>query len=305
MKRIVLITSLVSALFPQSVGLDLFGQEPPAVNAKCAFLRQELERAKSTPVTAPEGLPAGVRAAHATYAVEAAAGIIEGKIASCVKNDRLGSPGRLRSVESARVKQVEKVRQELQGAAADAVIDSLNRLYEDEAKSFFNFERVKFVVLDRDVLKDFPNLMDLLQKSSLDEGQRAAIVKNIRYIKYEEAGRLHNSLRGLDKDAGATLPYILRGELAGRADAEVKQMEKDEKTRAENVKKLQLQARITLSASMIVVVALIGFLLFRREVVTIEIYLTIVGSAFAIGLLWVLYTLGLWDWIQEFLNIAF
>ena len=73
----------------------------------------------------------------------------------------------------------------------------------------------------------------------------------------------------------------------------------------ENEKSAQLQMRLELSISMIVAVALVGFLLFRREAVTLEIYLTIVGVAFLIGLLLILYTLGLWDWIQSNLNVAF
>ena len=303
MKRTVLATALLAVMSVYGPIVSGLFAQATAENPKCLFLKGELTKVKGAPMGASGSSTPGDRPAR--FLAEATAGILEGKIASCTKGEKLLSAGRLRRIEAARMKQVEQVRQELQGAAADAVVDRLNRLYEEEAKSFFNQDAVKIAVLDRDVFKDFPDVLRVLQESSLDEGQKAAIVKNFRYIKYEEAGRLHNSLRGIDKDTGATFPYILRGELADRAEAEIKQREKDEKTQAENLKKAQLQARLTLSISMIVVVALGGFLLFRRELFPLQVYLTIVGAAVVLGVGWILFTLGLWEWIQGYLNIAF
>ena len=278
-------------------------QSSAAENEKCSFLRQELTRVESAVPALPETVPAATAPAYLRYAKEAAAGVVEAKVASCKKGERLSSLGRLRNLENARRKEIEKVREEVTGPAADTIVDALNQFYEGEARSFYN--TFKVAVSDRDVAKDFPKVVELLEKSTMDDEHKKAILKNFRFIRYDEAGRLQNALLGLDKDAGTTFPYILRDDLGGRAQAEEKQAEKDEKTRAANVKKAVLQARITLSVSMLMVVRLAGYLVFRREIIPLQAYLTIVGAAAALGLMWILVTLGLWAWIQSYLNIAF
>jgi regulator of protease activity HflC (stomatin/prohibitin superfamily) len=97
------------------------------------------------------------------------------------------------------------------------IVNRVNRVYDDEAKSFYNFDTVKFP-LDTDVLKDYPNILSLLQASSLPVEQKLFFQENARYLKYEEAGRLFDILSGTDKeDTLLGYAYSLRKLLAERA----------------------------------------------------------------------------------------
>ncbi len=189
-----------------AAGLALSAQTPPKPGAdpKCAFLRQELTRLQNSAAPIPDRIPAGIRPLYGRYAAEVAVNIVQGKIESCDKKEKLSSLSRLRTPDSMRLQHIAKIRQDLQGATADAMVEAVNNLYEEEATSFYNFERVKVQANDRDVVKDFPMLVDLVQSSGRAAEIKASFVKDFRYIHYEEAGRLQNGLRGLDKDLGAT-----------------------------------------------------------------------------------------------------
>jgi hypothetical protein len=294
--------TLVFTLLAAPTTTLLAAPQASSGDAKCLFLHEELERSRTLLPPAPEFLPLAARTEFDRFVDEVNTSIFNGKIASCGKGERLASIDRLRALETARLKHVEKIREEAQKPSAGIIIDTVNKLYETEAKSFFHVAKV--AVRDRDVAKDFPEVPELLKKSGLAEEMKEALLKDFRFIKYEEAGRLDRALRGTDKGLIATFPYILRDDLGRRADAEEKQKEKDEKKRLESLARSVLQTRMILSFSLLTVIALAGFLLFKREVLTGDIYLVVVGSTFFIGLVWILVTLGVWAWIQSYLNLA-
>src|SRR5205814_1622703 len=114
-------------------------------------------------------------------------------------------------------------------------------------------------------------LLDLVKASNLPDEFKSSFVQNFRYIKYEEAGKLQNGLRGIDKDLGTTFAYLLRSDLVERAstDADQRTAAADAATKSqkETAERLKLTARITLSISALAVLALIGWILIRREII--------------------------------------
>ena len=66
-----------------------------------------------------------------------------------------------------------------------------------------------------------------------------------------------------------------------------------------------LQARIALSISFLVIVGLVGFMLIRREAVTMESFINVGVVAFLICAGWILVTLGAWEWLQGYMAVAF
>lgn len=294
-----------------AAGLTLSGQAPPkpAADPKCAFLRQELTRLQNFPAPIPDRIPASIRPLYGRHAAEVNANIVQGKIESCGKKEKLSSLGRLRTLDSVRLEHIAKIRQEFQGATADALVEAVNNLYEEEATSFYNYERVKVMANDRDVVKDFPMLVDLVQGSGLAAEIKASFVKDFRYINYEEAGRLQNGLRGLDKDLGTTFLYVLRNDLSERAATDAAQREEQRKASEEAQTKAvydaKLNARITLSISAIVVLALVGFILIRRELVTLQAWLNVGAVAAVVLVGWILVTMGLLTWLQGYVGLAF
>ena len=283
---------------------------------KCSFLRQELPRLQNSGAAVPERVPAGIRSVYGRFAAEANVNVLQGKINSCDQKEKLSSLARLRVLESMRLQHVDKIRKELPGSSADAVVEALNGLYEQEARSFYNYETVKIPMLDRDVIKDFPTLLDLVKRSSLPEEVKTSFTQNFRFIKYEEAGRLQNGLRGIDKDLGTTFAYVLRSDLGDRAAADVEQRKADEQARLEQIKasdkaqadsveRQKLNARITLSICALVVLALIGWILTGRDVVTWRVWLNVLAVAGVVLLGWILIGMGLLTWITEYVGLAF
>ena len=276
---------------------------------KCSFLRRELARLKETAPAVPLNVPGNIRAAYASHVSEVGLDILNGKIASCDKKVKLSSFARLEALEPARLRNVDKVREELQGASADVVVEAVNNLYEEEAKSFYNRERVRVAVIDQDVLKDFPMLLVLLKDSKLPADLKTAIAKDFTFIQYEEAGRLQNVLSGVDKDLGMTFAYVLRVDLGARvsADEENRRVLKktSEETLAKTVASTKLNARLTLSVSTLVVLALVGWILIRRELVNWQTWGNVLAVAGVVLVGWILVGLGLLTWIGDYVGLAF
>ena len=291
-------------------------KDASAQDAKCAFLRRELLRLEDAPVPIPDRIPSGARPLYSRYAAEVRLNILRGKTTSCEQKEKLSSLSRLRALESVRLEHIDKIRKEVQGGIGDVLVEATNNLYEEEAKSFYNYETVKVSVIDRDVIKDFPTLLELVKTSSLPEDLKASFTQNFRFIKYEEAGRLQNGLRGVDKDLGTTFAYLLRADLGDRAAADVEarkaaekalaaQLKADEQADAERLARARTNARITLSISTLVVLALIGWILIKREVVPLQTWGNVMAVA-AVGLVgWILVGMGLLEWLGGYVGTAF
>src|SRR5437588_6273628 len=131
---------------------------------------------------------------------------ISANIRSCDRGQRLSAIERLPLLEVVRKRHISRVVSrwvQLGGTQDDemcrVIVNRVNRVYDDEAKSFYNFDTVK-IPLDTDVIKDYPNILSLLQASSVPGEQKLFFQENARYLKYEEAGRLFNILSGTDKE---------------------------------------------------------------------------------------------------------
>jgi hypothetical protein len=288
----------------------------PGGDPKCAFLKQELARLQNSSTATPDRIPASIRPLYSHYATEVNVNIVEGKIGSCEKGEKLSSLVRLRGLEAMRLQHIGRIRRQLQGAPADALVAAVNSLYEQEAGSFYNYESVGVPVIDRDVIKDYPTLLELVKLSRLPEELKTSFPRDFKFIKYEEAGHLQNGLLGIDKDLGNTLMYVLRADLAERsaADAErlreadrarVEQQKASEKREADAAQRIKSTARITLSVSILVVLALVGFLLIGREAVTFPVWLNVMEVAGLVLLAWVLIGMGLLTWLATYIGLAF
>ncbi len=287
-----------------------------ADDPKCVFLRHEAERVRVSPSPVPDHIPAGIRPEYGRYATEVNVNLLEGKIDSCDKKEKLSSLSRLRLLEATRLAHIDRIRKELPGVTASGVIEAVNTLYEQEARSFYNYETQKLPMIDRDVIKDFPMLLDLVKGSSLPDDLKTSFSQNFRFIKYEEAGQLQNGLRGINKDLGTTFVYLLRSDLSDRAAADAEKLKQAEKDRLEKekistqaqadaVQRTKITARITVSISALVVMALIGFILIRREVVAFPIWLNVLEVSGCILLGWVLIGMGLLTWLSDYVGLAF
>ena len=96
------------------------------------------------------------------------------------------------------------------------IVSRLNALYDDEARSFYNTDTSN-THLDLDIIKDYPELITLIEASSLPAEQKTFLVQNSRHIRYEEAGRLYNILKGIDPNGTLGYAYTLRKSLTERA----------------------------------------------------------------------------------------
>ena len=294
------------------LALALLPRESAARNnddPKCSFLRRELVRLTDTVPGVPPNMPANIRPAYASHTSQVRLDILNGKIASCDQKVKLSSFARLQALEPARLRNVDKIRQELPGANANAVIEAVNNLYEEEAKSFYNRDRVRIAVIDQDVLKDFPMLLELLKESKLPADLKTALAKDFTFIKYEEAGRLQNVLSGVDKDLGTTFAYVLRVDLGDRAATDeatrIALKKNSEETLAKTVASTKLNARITLSVSTLVVLALVGWILIRRELMNWHTWGNVLAVASVSLVGWILVGLGLLTWISDYVGLAF
>ena len=286
---------------------------------KCSFLREELRRLQNATVAVPPNIPANVHAPYASNAREVRLNIVQGKIGSCDHREKVARPGgmdgilasfeRLHTLEPMRLQHIDKIRAQVQGASVDVLVDAMNTLYEEEARSFYNFETVRLQVVDRDVVKDFPMLLDLVKRSNLSDELKSAFTANFKFIKYEEAGRLQNGLLGIDKDLGTTFAYVLRVDLGDRASADDKQRKALTKASEETLKKTvestRLTARITLCLSSLAVLALLGSILVMREVVTWLGWSNVLVIAGVAEAIWILIGVGFFTWIGEYMGLAF
>jgi hypothetical protein len=209
------------------------------VDPKCAFLRSEARRVAQdgqdfitgsplATVTSPDSLAATNSTVSdwadyvaATEEFTARRTIIGLEVFSCERKIRLSDPSRLASIEYARVAQVRRAADRWRGLAADqgkdlsdGIASKINAIYEAETRSFYNPAISKFD--DPDIGKDYPDLNAMIQNSSLDRGTKDFYSSALPLLRYEEAGRLANALRGVDKDQGLNYAYLLRKTLGDR-----------------------------------------------------------------------------------------
>src|SRR5207253_346713 len=104
------------------------------------------------------------RARFKNAIVDARVNIENGKIAACNHKEVLSDLKRINALEALRTKHIEEIRGDGLGAAADGIVEAVNRVYADEAKSFFYYENIK-EPLDLDIVKDFPTFIDTIRKS--------------------------------------------------------------------------------------------------------------------------------------------
>jgi regulator of protease activity HflC (stomatin/prohibitin superfamily) len=213
---------------------------------KCAFLRSEarrnaadaLEYSANNPLSAvnsPESLAAANQTIDgwADYVATAETftahrTILGLAVSACERGVPLSDLSRLSGIENARASQIRRATQRWQtlagdqgAAAAQGIIDRVNSVYEAETKSFYNRSTVRFA--DPDIAKDYPDLPSMIQGSALDQGTKELYSAALSYLKYEEAGRLANILRGVDKELSLNYAYLLRKTLADRADIDANQ----------------------------------------------------------------------------------
>jgi hypothetical protein len=219
-------------------------------------------------------------------------------------------------LETARLEHIDKIREQLAGSSGDSVIEGVNDLYAQEARSFYNYEKVGIQTVDPDVVKDYPMLLELVQNSGLPKEFKTAFVQNFKFIRYEEAGRLQNGLRGIDKNLGMTFAYVLRNDLAERAAADVEKLAAEKKQREEQQKaaeeatakaaeRLKIIARITLCLSLLAVLALVGWMLVLREVTNWQAWSNVLIVAAVVFGSWILVGLGVLTWISSYVGLAF
>jgi hypothetical protein len=143
------------------------------------------------------------------------------ELAACEQDLALSSLSRLSEIEEARTAHIRRVTQRWEDLAGESgkqfesgLVAQVNAVYEAETRSFYNSEMDQFE--DRDIGKDYPELPSLIQSSALDPGTKGFYHDAVRFLRYEEAGRLTNALKGLGKDQGLTYAYVTRKALADR-----------------------------------------------------------------------------------------
>ena len=281
----------------------------PSTEPKCVFLREQLTRVEAFEVNVPQNIPANIRASYVSNVEEVGSNIARENVNSCDENEQLISAPRMSILEAARLNHVRRIRGAFEGNGADLLVEAVNGAYEQEAQSFYNQETVGLPIFDRDVVKDFPTFLDLLIASDLPEELKVSFQENIRFIRYEEAGRLQNALMGIDLDSGTTFAFLLRTELADRSSQAAERLRINNENQTANLEALEksavLQARITLSISFLVIVGLVCFMLIRREVMEMEHFINVGVVCFLICAGWILVTLGAWEWLQGYMGVAF
>jgi hypothetical protein len=213
---------------------------------KCSFLRSESRRiaqdsedfVTATPLAAARNTDAladlnstvsdWADYVAATEVFAARRAILGMEISACDRNIRLSDTTRLNTVEIARTSHVRRATERWLSLAgdqgkdfADGITGKINAVYEAETRSFYNPSNTTFN--DPDVGKDYADLSSLIQGSSLDQGAKVFYASALPFLRYEEAGRLANALRGVDKDQGLNYAYLLRKTLADRVAVDAAQ----------------------------------------------------------------------------------
>jgi hypothetical protein len=216
------------------------------INPKCAFLRSDSRRIgenaqdyiSNSPfaaVISPDALLAAnqtidgwVDYVAATEEFTAHRTILSLAFATCERETKLSDLSRLSVIENARVAQIRHATQRWQNLAgeqgvqaAKGITDRINTVYEAETKSFYSPSMAKFD--DPDIGKDYPDLSAMIQGSTLDQGTKDFYATASQFLKYEEAGKLANILRGFDKEQSLNYAYLLRKTLAERATLDANQ----------------------------------------------------------------------------------
>jgi hypothetical protein len=209
---------------------------------KCVFLRSEQRRigqdaqdfAASTPVSAVTSLDSlasvnGTIESWANYVGDSEVFVARGTIigleaAACNRATPLSDKSRLNAVDAAQVAQIRRITRRWQTLAGDqgasfldGIAAKVNAVYDNEAKSFYNDAIARYS--DPDVGKDYPDLLSTIQASALDQSTKEFYSHAAAYLSYEEAGRLYNILRGIDKGQGLLFAYSLRNTLSQRESA--------------------------------------------------------------------------------------
>jgi len=213
-------------------------------DAKCVFLREESRRIQmegadwangsrftdSIGIPQLESLGATIEELAESVATSeefaAKLTVLGLRSASCVKGEDLSSLDRLMPVDGARQKHIVRVKtrwERLGGTESDpqarTIFEKVNAVYDAEARSFYNSDRVR-EVMDPDIIKDYPDLLFLIEGSALETEQKRFLRENSRHLRYEEAGRLFNVLNGLDPNGSLSYAYALRKVLVERAKEE-------------------------------------------------------------------------------------
>jgi regulator of protease activity HflC (stomatin/prohibitin superfamily) len=209
-------------------------------DSKCLFLNEEYRRIRndseefartarfsdSITLTDLAGLSATIdelgESIAAAEELIARVSILRLKSNSCEMGEALSSLERLPAIDAARQKHLRRVKANWQkrggeeGAAQLRVItDRINSIYDTEARSFYNSDSIRSD-LNAEVIKDYPQLLQAIRESSLPNEQKIFLEQNGRYIRYEEAGRLFNILKGIDPNGSIGYAYTLRRSLEAR-----------------------------------------------------------------------------------------
>jgi hypothetical protein len=158
---------------------------------------------------------------------------------SCERGVQLSDKSRLVAIEKARATQVERAAGRWQASAgdqgkdyADPISAKINAVYESDTQSFYNSPAQSFN--DPDVGKDYAGLSNLIQDSSLDQSTKNFFAANLSRLRYEEAGKLSDTLEGVDKTQGLDYAYLLRNTVANRVSAEDAQDQQAAQKQAED-----------------------------------------------------------------------
>jgi len=148
--------------------------------------------------------------------------LLRQSIAACERNMALSATARLSEIEKLKTSHVRRAAERWRQLAGEqdkaleaGLATQVGVIYEAEARSFYNPEMSHFE--DRDIGKDYPDLLALVRNSNLDQGTKGFIDVNAQLLRYEEAGQLADILRGTDKERGLDYAYILRRSLEERA----------------------------------------------------------------------------------------
>jgi hypothetical protein len=236
---VILLCAFLSAAFPttnKNVVRTRTGR--PRNDPKCIFLGTELARisreAQEFADQSPLGdvdsvlnligsgatitdLAAQVAASEVYAAKEA---VLRGKYISCEHGESLSSLDRLTILERTRTLHIAGARSrwlKMGGSEEDfaTIAKQLNDYYDHEGQSFYNPDRVAGFS-DRDVAKDYSDLIAVIDASAIPPDQKEFLKANRNLIRYEEAGRLCNELTGVYPQQGTGYVYVLRRELAKR-----------------------------------------------------------------------------------------